>query len=165
MTRLERVGYETGYRFVEKQTKDWQRFKDELDVLKFVCKEFWSAVFKKQIDNLRTNHQGVYVLLDNRFKFVTRISGSKQYMDLMPRVGFNQFKEFKRFSHVILFQYLAFACGMIRGGLANLGLTSTVTAEVLAPPSCKFEIKIQKAQLQQPVPPVQPTPASTVPEA
>jgi hypothetical protein len=27
-----------------------------------VCKDFWTCVFKKQIDNLRTNHQGVYVL-------------------------------------------------------------------------------------------------------
>lgn len=69
-------------------TKDWQRFKDELDVMKFICKEFWSTVFKKQIDNLRTNHQGVYVLLDNRFKFITQMSNSKQYMDLMPKVNY-----------------------------------------------------------------------------
>jgi len=38
-------------------TKDTARFKDELDILKFVCKDFWTCVFKKQIDNLRTNHQ------------------------------------------------------------------------------------------------------------
>lgn len=33
-------------------------FKDELDLLKFICKDFWGAIFRKQIDNLRTNHQG-----------------------------------------------------------------------------------------------------------
>jgi len=38
-------------------TKDCPSFKDDLDVMKFLCKEFWSTVFKKQIDNLRTNHQ------------------------------------------------------------------------------------------------------------
>lgn len=38
-------------------TKDTARFKDELDVMKFICKDFWTCVFKKQIDNLRTNHQ------------------------------------------------------------------------------------------------------------
>ena len=32
--------------------------KDELDLLKFICKDFWGAIFRKQIDNLRTNHQG-----------------------------------------------------------------------------------------------------------
>jgi hypothetical protein len=30
---------------------------DPLEVVKFMCKEFWIAVFKKQVDNLRTNHR------------------------------------------------------------------------------------------------------------
>ena len=68
-------------------TKEWQRFKDELDIMKFVCKEFWSTLFKKQIDNLRTNHMGIYVLLDNRFRFITQMSNSKQYVDQMPKVS------------------------------------------------------------------------------
>ena len=38
-------------------TKDCTRFKDELDTMKFICKDFWNSVFKKQVDNLRTNHQ------------------------------------------------------------------------------------------------------------
>ena len=38
-------------------TKDSSRFKDELDTMKFICKDFWNYVYKKQIDNLRTNHQ------------------------------------------------------------------------------------------------------------
>ena len=25
--------------------------------MKFICKDFWNSVFKKQVDNLRTNHQ------------------------------------------------------------------------------------------------------------
>ena len=33
------------------------RFKDELDMMRFLCKDFWLATFLKQIDNLRTNHQ------------------------------------------------------------------------------------------------------------
>jgi hypothetical protein len=30
---------------------------DALDAVKFVCKEFWSAAFRKQVDALRTNHR------------------------------------------------------------------------------------------------------------
>ena len=30
---------------------------DALEIIKFMCKEFWLAVFKKQVDNLRTNHR------------------------------------------------------------------------------------------------------------
>lgn len=38
-------------------TRDSPSFKDELDVMKFICKDFWTKVFRRQIDNLRTNHQ------------------------------------------------------------------------------------------------------------
>lgn len=39
---------------------------------------------------------------------------------------------------VILIQYLAFSCGVVRGALCNLGLESVVTAEVSVMPSCEF---------------------------
>ena len=68
-------------------TKDSPRYKDELDTMKFVCKDFWMSMYKKQIDNLRTNHQGVYVLQDNRFKMLTQLSNSKQYLEAAPRVS------------------------------------------------------------------------------
>lgn len=45
-----------------------------LDTIKFICKDLWVALFDKQIDNLRTNHRGVYVLQDNAFRPITRIS-------------------------------------------------------------------------------------------
>uniref|UniRef100_A0A8C6RHH3 Trafficking protein particle complex 6A n=1 Tax=Nannospalax galili TaxID=1026970 RepID=A0A8C6RHH3_NANGA len=32
-------------------------FREELDVLKFLCRDLWVAVFRKQMDGLRTNHQ------------------------------------------------------------------------------------------------------------
>ena len=37
-----------------------------------------------------------------------------------------------------IFQYLAMACGMIRGALANIGVNSVVTAEVSAMPACMY---------------------------
>lgn len=33
------------------------RFADHLEAIKFICKDFWTEVFKKQIDNLKTNHR------------------------------------------------------------------------------------------------------------
>lgn len=38
-------------------SRDKPRLGDTLDVIKFVCKDFWLAVFKKQVDNLKTNHR------------------------------------------------------------------------------------------------------------
>ncbi|XP_032794231.1 trafficking protein particle complex subunit 6b [Daphnia magna] len=126
MSKLEQIGYSTGYRFIERLTKDLSRFKDELEVMKAICKDFWSAVFKKQVDNLRTNHQGVYVLQDNKFRFLASISNSRQYLELAPK-------------------YLVFTCGLLRGALASLGLTCIVTAEVTTMPACKFQVHLQRA--------------------
>lgn len=73
-------------KYVFRLTKDWPRFKDELETLKFICTDFWTSVYKKQIDNLRTNHQGVYVLQDNAFRFLNKISAGSQYLEHAPKV-------------------------------------------------------------------------------
>uniref|UniRef100_A0A3Q0RXY4 Trafficking protein particle complex subunit 6B n=1 Tax=Amphilophus citrinellus TaxID=61819 RepID=A0A3Q0RXY4_AMPCI len=125
ITKLENMGFRVGQGLIERLTKDTARFKDELDIMKFVCKDFWTCVFKKQIDNLRTNHQGIYVLQDNKFRFLSHLSAGKQYLEHAPK-------------------YLAFTCGLVRGGLSSLGVKSIVTAEVSVMPSCKFQVMIQK---------------------
>uniref|UniRef100_A0A5F8GG35 Trafficking protein particle complex 6B n=1 Tax=Monodelphis domestica TaxID=13616 RepID=A0A5F8GG35_MONDO len=79
-------GFRVGQGLIERFTKDTARFKDELDIMKFICKDFWTTVFKKQIDNLRTNHQGIYVLQDNKFRLLTQMSSGKQYLDHAPKV-------------------------------------------------------------------------------
>lgn len=38
-------------------SRDRPRFNDTLDVIKFLCKDLWMLVFRKQIDNLKTNHR------------------------------------------------------------------------------------------------------------
>lgn len=53
---------------------DHQRFQDTLEVIKFICKEFWTTLYKKQIDNLKTNHRGVYVLIDYKFRPLLHVS-------------------------------------------------------------------------------------------
>ncbi|XP_042845539.1 trafficking protein particle complex subunit 6B isoform X2 [Panthera tigris] len=116
ITKLENMGFRVGQGLIERFTKDTARFKDELDIMKFICKDFWTTVFKKQIDNLRTNHQGIYVLQDNKFRLLTQMSAGKQYLEHASK-------------------YLAFTCGLIRGGLSNLGIKSIVTAEVSSMPA------------------------------
>ncbi|XP_077002767.1 trafficking protein particle complex subunit 6B-like isoform X2 [Tamandua tetradactyla] len=57
ITKLENMEFGVGQGLTERFTEDTARFKDELDIMKFICKDFWTTVLKKQIDNLRTNHQ------------------------------------------------------------------------------------------------------------
>ncbi|XP_026873373.1 trafficking protein particle complex 6b-like [Electrophorus electricus] len=122
---LEGMGFRVGQGLTDRFTKDYPTFKDELDIMKFLCKDFWSSIFRKQIDNLRTNHQGTYVLQDNTFALLTQISSGKQHLEEAPK-------------------YLAFPCGLLRGALSSLGLESLVSAEVALMPSSKFQVVIQK---------------------
>ncbi|CAJ0639056.1 7778_t:CDS:2 [Entrophospora sp. SA101] len=111
--KLEMLGYQVGQSLVE---RDRPRFVDTLDVVKYICKDLWGIIFKKQIDNLKTNHRGVYVLQDNSFRWFFRMSTEAGSADAAKRA----------------ISYLWFPCGLIRGALANLGVVST------------FQIKIAK---------------------
>lgn len=41
---------------------------DLLNVMKFICRDVWRQLFGKQIDNLKTNHKGVFYLFDYEYK-------------------------------------------------------------------------------------------------
>ncbi len=43
--------------FPIRYTKDRSRFQDVLEIVKFICKDYWTDTFRKQIDNLKTNHR------------------------------------------------------------------------------------------------------------
>jgi len=55
--RLEKLGFRVGLGLTERFSRDRPRLTDNLDVIKFLCKDIWMIVFKKQIDNLKTNHR------------------------------------------------------------------------------------------------------------
>jgi len=124
--KLELIGFNVGQRLAERYTRERPRFQDTLEIIKFLCKEFWMEIFKKQIDNLRTNHRGIYVLHDNRFRWLAKLSAGNNA----------QAKEAAA-------KYLIFPCGLMRGALANLGLVCEVSAEVTTLPGCNFTVKIK----------------------
>ncbi|CAL3966063.1 unnamed protein product [Diplocarpon coronariae] len=122
--RLEMLGYRVGQGLVERFSRDRPRFTDTLDVIKFLCKDLWMLVFRKQIDNLKTNHRGVYVLTDNSFRPFARMSteaGGAAVVRAQP--------------------FLWFPCGVIRGALASMGINATVQAETSELPGATFQIK------------------------
>ncbi|KAL1888023.1 hypothetical protein Sste5346_009820 [Sporothrix stenoceras] len=122
--RLEMLGYRVGQGLVERFSRERPRFHDTLDVIKFLCKDLWTLVFRKQVDNLKTNHRGVYVLTDNSFRPFQRMSteaGGQAVVRAQP--------------------FLWFPCGIVRGALAALGITATVQAESNELPGAIFQIK------------------------
>ena len=55
--KIEAIGFQVGVRLVERYTKDRPRFGDTLEIIKFICKDFWMEVYRKQIDKLQTNNR------------------------------------------------------------------------------------------------------------
>ncbi|KAJ9190848.1 hypothetical protein DTO166G4_1338 [Paecilomyces variotii] len=122
--RLESLGYRVGQGLAERFSRDRPRFTDNLDVIKFLCKDLWTILFRKQVDNLKTNHRGVFVLTDNSFRPFSRMSMAVR-SDAVARAQ----------------AYLWFPCGVIRGVLASMNINATVQAETSDLPGATFQIK------------------------
>ena len=138
--KLERMGFSVGYRLCERlaQNRTFSAAgKDpaqavaaaQLEAVKFLCKEVWMEVFRKQIDKLQTNHRGVFVLKDLELRWLTRLPSNQEK------------------ARVTAIQLLAFPCGIVRGALANLGIPAVVSCDFLADgqnmSACSFNIKIK----------------------
>ncbi|GAA5833944.1 hypothetical protein JCM3766R1_002479 [Sporobolomyces carnicolor] len=140
--KIERIGFRLGYAIAERLSRDRPRFPaiassspasssspspstphppvpEPLELIKFVCKDVWTALFDKQVDNLRTNHRGVYVLLENRLRFLERLSPSPGGTDRGDQEQVHRWSQF----------LLKLPEGVIRGSLANLGIQVAVTSE------------------------------------
>jgi hypothetical protein len=139
--KLEELGFRAGERFAERfdfrvlyfsasfgyllmvffivsrMTRDLNRFSEELETVKYLCKELWTEAFKKQADKLQTNHKGIYVLHDLNFRYLQRISSATS----MPEEGL---------------LYTHFPAGLIRGMLQSFGIKASVRAEIPSLPKC-----------------------------
>lgn len=131
---IDAIGFRVGRQLVDRYTASRPRLGDDLDVIKFICKEFWHELFHKQVDNLRTNKRGTYVLKDSNFGWLQRLSTAPGD----PKAG----------SVVeIAKDYLHLPCAMIRGALVHMGVECSVTAEAMALEngghSCDFTVSIK----------------------
>ncbi|KAI5056517.1 hypothetical protein GOP47_0028335 [Adiantum capillus-veneris] len=124
-------------------TKERPRFGDHLEAIKFICKDFWAEIFKKQVDNLKTNHRGVFVLQDNRFRWLTHISLDSPIHNADGVSIENSLTNNAVMAARAAGQYLYFPCGLIRGALTNLGVPCDVSAEVASLPACSFIVRIK----------------------
>ncbi|KAL7556916.1 hypothetical protein ACA910_003842 [Epithemia clementina (nom. ined.)] len=139
--KLERIGFAVGFRLTERlaQNKTWNAVPNQdmaaavsaqqLEAVKFLCKEVWTDIFGKQIDKLQTNHRGVFVLKDLNLKWLSRFPSGTEH------------------ARVTAIRLLAFPCGLIRGSLSNLGIPAVVSCDFLADgqnmAACSFNIKVK----------------------
>lgn len=128
--RLEALGQAVGVRLAEFHAHQREMPDQDLDIVKFICKDFWEATFRKQIDVLRTNHRGLFVLTDNNFPWLASVATTPSH-------------------HGLPEEYVVFPCGIICGALTRLGLRCRVTAD-LFPTSpgfrCSFNIQLVQSR-------------------
>ncbi|KAF2733513.1 transport protein particle component [Polyplosphaeria fusca] len=157
--RLETLGYRVGLGVAERFSRDKPRPTTPLDIIKFLCKDLWTLLFRKQIDNLKTNHRGIYVLTDNTFKPLNRMSFDTKRFDATSsattaanpnpnpnpnpsaNMGGVMGTEMGANTLARVQPFLYFPAGVIRGSLAALGIVATVQAESSALPSATFQIR------------------------
>lgn len=84
------------------------------------------------------------MLTDNNFRWFSRMSTVHGGQDAVNKAQPVISTLTIRFLSMLIFQFLWFPCGLIRGALSNLGVESTVMAEVtsLGLPSVSFQIKV-----------------------
>lgn len=127
--RIETYGYTLGLRLSEvlvfKSATANSKIVDILDIMKFVCRDVWKSLYGKQMDNLRTNHRGTFVLVDNNYRLISKLNSAKGAADTFEKTR----------------AYLWFPCGVVRGILLSFGVEASVTAEVTQFPAVTFNIQ------------------------
>lgn len=127
--RIESYGYSLGLRLTEvlmyKAAANTSKIVDILDIMKFVCRDVWKCLYGKQMDNLRTNHRGTFVLIDNSYRVISGLNSAKGNPDSVNKAR----------------SYLWFPCGIIRGILMSFGIEAYITAEISQFPAVSFNIQ------------------------
>mmetsp|Transcript_11252 Transcript_11252/g.33787 ORF Transcript_11252/g.33787 Transcript_11252/m.33787 type:complete len:174 (-) Transcript_11252:33-554(-) len=131
---LEAIGQRVGRALAERYTRDKPRMVEHLDVIKWTCKELWGEVFRKQVDSLRTNHRGTFVLKDNHFRWTRSISVDPG--DLGAGAAATAATAAAAADHLHL------PCAIIRGALQSLGVDCAVTADPSHLPAVDFTVVI-----------------------
>lgn len=106
------------------------RMTEPLDKVKFVCKEFWMAVFKKQATGLKTNHKGRFVMEDASLRWLEPLRGGHGASGEAPTQTCREIVEL----------YITLACGFLKGALFHLNMACTIVGTTNGAPHCKFTI-------------------------
>lgn len=142
--RLEALGQDIGRRLAERHAHYRDRMEQDLEKVKFICKDFWESTFRKQVDVLRTNHRGLYVLTDNNFPWLASVcppktSSSTGTNRSAAEVQKGQKQKQKQameqdvpndVSRLSVEDFIVLPCGIICGALTRLGLRCRVTADL-----------------------------------
>ncbi|GEQ70026.1 hypothetical protein JCM33374_g3702 [Metschnikowia sp. JCM 33374] len=126
--RIESYGYDLGLRLTEVlmyKSATQSKIVDILEIMKFICRDAWKTLHGKQMDNLRTNHRGTFVLIDNQYRPTAGFCSDKGKPDAVAKAR----------------AYTYWPCGIIRGILSSFGVEAYVSADISQFPAVTFNIQ------------------------
>ncbi|WBW74057.1 TRAPPI,II,III complex subunit Trs33 [Schizosaccharomyces osmophilus] len=121
---LENIGFQVGRKLAERLLLTRNRIVESIDVMRFLCRELWPIVFRKQLDNLKTNRKGTFVITDNYFFWFSKMTAATG----------TEMKEYTT-------PYLYFPSGFIRGVMHTFGYPVQVIAQCPNLPTCIFQVR------------------------
>ncbi|EPX72725.1 TRAPP complex subunit Trs33 [Schizosaccharomyces octosporus yFS286] len=121
---LENIGFQVGRKLSERLLLTRNRITESIDVMRFLCRELWPIVFRKQLDNLKTNRKGTFVVTDNYFFWFSKMTAATG----------TEMKEYTT-------PYLYFPSGFIRGVMHAFGYPVQVIAQCPNLPMCIFQVR------------------------
>lgn len=164
--RVESVGYRIGRRYAERLARDRERLADALDVMKFICREFWTDVFRKVC------HRGELLMYRYTIQISTRQSAAEIHvpsplLPASPALPFTQpvdklqtnnkgtfllqdlnFRWTRYISGspadepgAVALKFTVLCCGLLRGALAAFDLNAIVHVDVSALPKAVFQVR------------------------
>mmetsp|Transcript_38820 Transcript_38820/g.91301 ORF Transcript_38820/g.91301 Transcript_38820/m.91301 type:complete len:178 (-) Transcript_38820:23-556(-) len=135
LEELELMGFATGSRLVTKLTEGRCPIPAEKEAVRFICKEVWQAMFRKQATRLQTDRRGSYIIQDSAFRWLEQLAP--------PPSGGHDTE-----LHETALLSLAYPCGLIRGALLGVGVECTVAPEVSVSslPACSFTVSLRESR-------------------
>ena len=150
-------GYRIGRALAERASlrRDGLRHPTTLDAVKHACKEIWAMAFGKQVDALRTNHRGTFVLRDAAFRRLASLSADA-YVPAAKRrekaaeenggggeAAAGQQQQQRDAAASAAATTLRLHAGIVRGALSALGVEADVTAASPVPPAAEFTVIVR----------------------
>jgi len=153
-------GYRIGRALAERASlrREGLRHPTTLDAVKHACKEIWTLAFGKQVDALRTNHRGTFVLRDAAFRRLASLSadvgvgsasgeGEKTKEKDATTAAAEKREDATSAAlaaAVAAATTLRLHSGIVKGALSALGVEADVTAASPVPPAAEFTVILRE---------------------
>ncbi|CDR96859.1 TRAFFICKING PROTEIN PARTICLE COMPLEX SUBUNIT 6B, putative [Babesia bigemina] len=129
---LDLHGYYLGARIATRLTLGKGRIWDQNTCVIFVCKNVWTYLFGTNAGRLQSNSQGTYIIMCDQIPWLSHLGARAPVAGGSDGLGFSE--DYKLF-------YLHLLAGIVRGCLAALGLSATVSPHM--DDTYKFKVSLQ----------------------